>query len=223
MAPSKKKTSARKKSAASTRSRAKTKRRTSKARLSSSRRILIVLILFSIGCSIFAMLMPARTVHSREEILTLVEHYAAKEGISDHIPELKAIVTVESNWEAEDVFQSSESLGLPPNSLSTRDSIKQGVHYYRTLLDKAQSLGVDQDAVFQAYNFGSGYLDYVAQNGKKHTAALAEAFSAEHAKGIIVAYPNPIAIERNGGWRYQYGNMFYVDLIHQHLEPASSN
>ena len=32
-----------------------------------------------------------------------------------------------------------------------------------------------------------------------------------------MSYPNPIAIPINGGWRYNYGNMFYVQLVTQYL------
>lgn len=189
-------------------------------RLSSSMRMLAILLVFSIACSIFALVQPHSALLSREEIRTLVEEYARAEGIEERIPELEAIATVESDWKSEDVFQSSESLGLPPNSLSTEESVAQGVHYFAALLDKAAALGVDEDAVFQAYNFGSGYLDYVAASGGRHTRELAEAFSKEHANGEVVSYPNPIAVEANGGWRYNYGNMFYVDLIHQVLDGS---
>ena len=40
--------------------------------------------------------------------------------------------------------------------------------------------------------------------------------------GRIVTYPNSIAIESNCGWRYDYGNMFYVKLIHQALDNNPS-
>ncbi len=32
-----------------------------------------------------------------------------------------------------------------------------------------------------------------------------------------VTYTNPIAVAKNGGWRYGYGNMFYVELVNQYL------
>ena len=35
--------------------------------------------------------------------------------------------------------------------------------------------------------------------------------------GTKVTYTNPIAVARNGGWRYGYGNMFYVELVSQYL------
>lgn len=156
---------------------------------------------------------------SPEELAYRIERAARNEGIVDHLPELQAIVKVESNGKSEDVFQSSESAGLPPNSLSLDESIDQGVSYYKSLLDKAHTLGLDQDAVFQAYNYGSGYLDFVAENGGQHTPELAQEFSRIQSDGRIVTYPNPVAIESNGGWRYDYGNMFYVQLIHNAMDP----
>ena len=38
--------------------------------------------------------------------------------------------------------------------------------------------------------------------------------------GLYVAYTNPIAVAKNGGWRYGYGNMFYVELVNQYLTVA---
>ena len=29
---------------------------------------------------------------------------------------------------------------------------------------------------------------------------------------------NPVAINANGGWRYDYGNMFYVTLVHNAVD-----
>ena len=58
----------------------------------------------------------------------------------------------DSGGTAEDVMQSSESLGLPPNSLDTE-----------------------------------------------------------------VTYTDPIAVKKNGGWRYSYGTQFYVELVNQYL------
>ena len=55
-------------------------------------------------------------------------------GISEYVPYLLAIIQVESGGTAEDVMQSSESMGLPPNSLDTESSIKQGAKYFASLL-----------------------------------------------------------------------------------------
>lgn len=180
------------------------------------------LILISLFCSIFILTRPPRASHdlSHDQLKTEVAAAASRYGLDDHLDELFAIVQVESNWKMDDVFQSSESLGLAPNTLGVYESIDQGCSYYKSLLEKGQELGVDQDAIYQAYNFGPGYLDFVAANGGIHTPALAEEFSREYSQGRIVSYPNPIAIAANGGWRYDYGNMFYVQLIHQALSSS---
>lgn len=155
-----------------------------------------------------------------EEVLkhrSLVEKYAKESDISDYVPILLAIIQVESGGTAKDVMQSSESAGLPPNSLDTEASIKQGCFYFASLVKRAKELGCDQDSIIQAYNYGGGYINHVAKNGKKHSFALAESFSKEKSGGQKVDYPNPIAIKENGGWRYNYGNMFYCLLVKQYL------
>lgn len=149
-----------------------------------------------------------------------VEKYAKEYGISEYVSYLLAIMQVESGGTAVDVMQSSESLGLPPNTLGTEESIKQGCKYFASLLSSAESKGCDINAVIQSYNYGGGYLDYVAGNGKKHSFNLAENFSREKSGSVKVTYTNPIAVARNGGWRYNYGNMFYVELVSQYLTTA---
>ncbi|WP_343082888.1 lysozyme family protein [Blautia producta] len=146
-----------------------------------------------------------------------VEKYAREYGISEYVPYLLAIMQVESGGTAVDVMQSSESLGLPPNTLGTEESIKQGCKYFSELLKSAGGKGCDIHSVVQSYNYGGGYLDYVAKNGKKHTYPLAENFSRERSGGVKVTYTNPVAVRKNGGWRYNYGNQFYVELVSQYL------
>src|SRR5699024_2363324 len=43
----------------------------------------------------------------------------------------------------------------------------------------------------------------------------------ERSGGNKVSYSNPIAVEKNGGFRYSYGNMFYVDLLQPYLTDSS--
>ena len=148
----------------------------------------------------------------------MVEKYAKEYGISEYVPYLLAIIQVESGGTAEDVMQSSESMGLPPNSLDTESSIKQGCKYFASLLSSAENQGIeDINVVVQSYNYGGGYIGYVAKNGKKHSFTLAENFARDKSGGKKVTYTNPIAVARNGGWRYGYGNMFYVELVSQYL------
>lgn len=154
---------------------------------------------------------------------SLVEKYARLEGIEEYIQLILAIIQVESGGKGNDVMQSSESIGLPPNSFTNpEDSIKQGVHYIAELFRSAKSLGVDQPSVIQSYNYGGGFLNYVASNGKKYSFKLAEQFSKEKSNGQKMTYTNPIAIPINGGWRYNYGNMFYNALVNQYLQTNTT-
>ena len=146
-----------------------------------------------------------------------VEKYAKEYGIMDYVNYLLAIMQVESGGTATDVMQSSESLGLPPNSLSTEESIKQGCKYFSELLKSAESKGCDINTVVQSYNYGGGFIDYVSSHGKKYTFELAVSFAKDKSGGAKVTYKNEISIKENGGWRYKYGNMFYVKLIIQYL------
>ena len=92
-------------------------------------------------------------------LLAIIKEY----GISEYVPYLLAIIQVESGGTAEDVMQSSESMGLPPNSLDTESSIKQGCKYFASLLSSAESQGIeDINVVIQSYNYGGGYIGYVA-------------------------------------------------------------
>lgn len=148
---------------------------------------------------------------------SMVEKYCKEYGIPDHVNIILAIMQIESGGKVADVLQSSESLGLPPNSLSTEESIKQGCKYFSELINGIKTHGCDINTAIQSYNFGGGFINYVASHGKKYSYELAEAFSKEKSGGKRVTYQNPIAIPVNGGWRYGYGNQFYVKLVEQYL------
>lgn len=139
----------------------------------------------------------------------MVEKYAKEYGISEYVSTLLAIIEVESGGRLLDVMQSSESLGLPPNTLDTEASIQQGTKYFADLLRSAERSGVDGNTVIQAYNYGGAFIYYVARRGKAYNFELAENFARERSGGSKVTYTNPIAVKKNGGWRYRYGNMFY--------------
>ncbi len=73
------------------------------------------------------------------------------------------------------------------------------------------------NVAIQSYNYGGGYVGYVAGKGKKHTLILQRISPVNKSGGKKVTYTNPIAVTKNGGWRYDYGNMFYVELVNQYL------
>ena len=146
----------------------------------------------------------------------LVEYYAEEEGIEEYVPVLLAIMEAETRGERDDVMQSSESAGLEPNTLGPEDSIAQACDYFRGLVDRAEDMGCDTKSIIQAYNFGPGYLYYVAEHGGKHSFDLAVDYAEEMSGGRTAGYTHYIA-DDYGNWMYLYGNMYYVKLVEQYL------
>ena len=151
-----------------------------------------------------------------------VEKYAAEAGISGYENYVLAIMQVESGGWGNDVMQSSESLGLPPNTLDTEESIQQGCAYLAENMARAEVLGCDIWSAVQAYNFGIDYLDFVAAKGGVQSIEISEEFARERSGGTTVEYNNKIAKEYNGGYRYRYGNMFYAELVKKLVEEEDS-
>jgi cell wall-associated NlpC family hydrolase len=147
----------------------------------------------------------------------IVEKYAKEYEISEYVNYLLAIMQVESGGTLKDVMQSSESMGLPANTLNAEESIKQGCKYFAARLKTAKSKDCDINTAIQAYNYGGGFIDYVAGQGKKYSFQLAENFADEKSGGSKAKYDNPIAVKENGGWKYSYGNMFYVLLVSEYI------
>ena len=156
-----------------------------------------------------------KSVLMHREMLELV---AKEKDLSADLEVLYAIMNVESGGRLKDVMQSSESKGLPVNTLDTEESIEQGLSYYKELKMKARELSLDVKSVWQAYNYGIGFLYYVKEHGGLYQDSLAESFAKEMSGGKTIPYRTQIAIKDNGGYRYQYGNMFYARLIEENIE-----
>ena len=155
-----------------------------------------------------------KTVLQHREML---EKVAKEKGLSADLEVLYAIMNVESGGRLKDVMQSSESMGLPVNTLGTEDSIEQGLRYYKELKEKTRELSLDEKSLWQAYNYGIGFLYYVKEHGGQYQDSLAENFAKEQSGGKLVAYKNKLSTKENGGYRYQYGNMFYARLIEENI------
>ena len=143
---------------------------------------------------------------------------ATDNEILNYVNYLIAIIEVESHGNGNDPMQSSESAGLPPGSFTDpKDSIRQGAYYFAGCLSLANENGCDLMTAVQAYNYGQGFINYVADNGGRYTLELAISFAEKYSGGIQVDYSNSIAVDYNGGWRYAYGNMFYAQLVNQYI------
>lgn len=120
------------------------------------------------------------------------------------LPVLLAIASQESGGRVPDIFQSSESLGLPPNSIGAKDSIEQGVKYFKELADKVgleNASGEELNLVLQSYNFGAGFIGYANERG---------GYSEENAEGFSSQMADQM------GWS-SYGDTSYVSNVSKYL------
>ena len=98
-----------------------------------------------------------------------------------------AMIYTETKGKERDVMQSSESASGATNTINDNaSSIRQGIQTLTDNLYLAQSKGVDVWTAVQAYNFGPAYIDFIAQNGKENTLALAKRYSRETVAPILV-------------------------------------
>ncbi|MDW7617375.1 lysozyme family protein [Peribacillus simplex] len=129
----------------------------------------------------------------------LVEKYAAKYGIESYVPLLLAKIMQETGGRLPDVMQSSESLGLPMNTIQDPErSIDVGVKYFSGILNDAKG---DVKLALQSYNFGGGFIPYALKRG---------GYSKENA----IAFSNMMA--KKQGWD-SYGDTNYVDHVLRYL------
>ncbi|WP_176285349.1 lysozyme family protein [Enterococcus mundtii] len=117
-----------------------------------------------------------------------------------------------------DIMQSSESLGLPPNSIETEEeSIDAGVKYFSEGLNLVEEYNLDKRVAIQAYNYGHAFIKWLVESELDYNFDVAKIFSREKSKGATVSYRNPVATRLGYTWRYVYGNMFYVPLVTSHI------
>lgn len=107
-----------------------------------------------------------------------IEQEAERQGLAPYAEILKAKTMQESGGnyiKYPDVMQSSESLGKPPGYIKDVDeSIRQGVKYFGQVLKKANG---DVKMALQAYNFGSGFIDYCKKRGVGYSEQIAYEFA----------------------------------------------
>lgn len=132
----------------------------------------------------------------------LVTKYAKKYGVESYVQLLLAKIQQESGGRLPDVMQSSESLGLPPNTITDPEqSIDAGVKYFAQILKSAKG---DVKLALQSYNFGGGFIDYANKRGGYSKEVAAE-FAAMMADKL--------------GWT-RYGDVNYVDNVLRYLYGA---
>ena len=136
-----------------------------------------------------------------------------------------AMIYTETKGKEGDVMQSSESASGSTNTINDNaSSIRQGVQTLTDNLYLAQKKDVDVWTAVQAYNFGPAYIDFIAQNGKENTLALAKQYSRDtvapllgNTTGKTYSYIHPISIFHGAELYVNGGNYYYSRQVQLNL------
>ncbi|WP_174728013.1 lysozyme family protein [Mesobacillus harenae] len=146
-----------------------------------------------------------------------------KVQLEEYTVVLAAIMQQESNGQGGDPMQSSESLGLAPNSISDPEqSIRQGVKHFEHAVTYGSKKQVDFQTVIQAYNMGIGYIDYVEQHGGKHSEELAKEYSHKQVQKKPEVY-NCRGDKTSYLYPYCYGDYTYSTKIVKNIETLTAS
>ncbi len=154
----------------------------------------------------------------REDVLAELKKYGKEEYINLYL----AVMEQESHGEGNDVFQASESKGLPCNTLSVSESIEQGVAYLSGMIDKAGVKSPEDleniRLALQGYNMSGGYIDYALKKDGKWTQSNVFAYAKEKSGG---KRNTGTRAEQLGPWRY--GDQYYTTHVLRYYQINSSN
>lgn len=142
--------------------------------------------------------------------------YAEQEGIGEYVDILLALMMQESGGRGDDPMQASESLCGSVGCIEDPErSIEYGVSYFADTLEKAEG---DVKLALQSYNFGTGFIDFVKENGGEYTQELAIEFSSE--KYEELKHTGVYSCIREEAEQYDacYGDIYYVDAVLAYYE-----
>lgn len=171
---------------------------------------------------------PAASYASYTPVSKKVESYrervlqeAKKYGKEQYIELFLAVMMQESGGYGNDIFQCSESLGLPPNTLDVDASIRQGVKYLSAMLDKAkvpnpQAIETIKLAI-QGYNMGGGYIDYALKADGHWTQENVMAYARDKSGGVRNSDARAKLL---GPWRF--GDSYYTEHVLRYYPYAST-
>ncbi|WP_186673522.1 lysozyme family protein [Sporosarcina sp. BP05] len=173
------------------------------------------------GALIGGKALPESVMQWEGEVLEAMERHGVDES---QVLLLLAIMNQESQgdifYSNGDIFQSSESkCGYIGCITDPIESIDQAVKYFKGVLAKGESLGVDIQTMIQSYNFGGAYMDFIASNGGEHSEDLAKDFS------MIQVQKDP-SYNCNGNtenfrYPYCYGDFTYVGKVMAYVSDGN--
>ncbi|RFU67537.1 hypothetical protein D0469_14475 [Peribacillus saganii] len=154
---------------------------------------------------------------------TALQTELAKYNLEQYTAVLIAIMQQESHGKGGDPMQSSESAGLPPNTINNpAESIKQGVKHFNKVVNYGTKKNVDFETIIQSYNMGMGYINYVADSGNQHSEELAKQFSKIQVQKNPAVY-NCGGDKSNFRYPYCYGDFSYTTKVTKNIEMLSDS
>ncbi|TMW40684.1 hypothetical protein DOY81_014236 [Sarcophaga bullata] len=171
-----------------------------------------------------------------ERYRELVTNEAKAQGMEQYVDLTLAIIQVETNGMGNDIMQSSESAGFPPNHFNNpTDSVRQGIKHMKQIVNilKAYNKGYENNMklIAQAYNYGVAFASYVGNKGGEYSLEVSELYS----KTVVApslgnttgqTYPYVNEVSKSLGKTYLYlngGNFMYGDLVNQYLGFGGGN
>ncbi|EWG10320.1 lysozyme family protein [Cytobacillus firmus] len=168
-------------------------------------------------------LLPNMVSKDVQNYTPLLEKELKEVNLEEYTLVLAAIMQQESKGKGGDPMQASESAGLPPNYIQDPEqSIKQGVKHFEKALNYGDQKNVDFPAVIQAYNMGIGYIDFVAEQGGKHSEEIAKQFSLKQAEKNPEVYDCG-GDKNNFRYPYCYGDFTYTTKVTKNLEILTAS
>ena len=152
----------------------------------------------------------------------MIKSELKKYNLEKYTAVILAIMQQESGGNVSlDVMQASESLGYAPNTITDpKYSIEVGIKHFAKVYAQGKENKVDIESIVQSYNFGSGYIGYIAKSGGKHSVDLAKQFSllqVEKNPGMYTCGGN----SSNFRYPYCYGDFTYVEKVFKNVNAAS--
>lgn len=140
----------------------------------------------------------------------------------EYVPLFMAVMMQESGGEGNDVFTCYKYLGKKPSEVTVEESIKGGVEFLSSNLDRA-SVTSPQDILkiklaIQGYNFGAGYITYALERDGKWTQENTDAFAKEKSNGK----QRKGASARAAG-KWDYGDQYYTSHVLRYYSYSTEN
>lgn len=151
----------------------------------------------------------------------LVRQELEEHGEEQYLDIILALMMQESGGKGQDPMQASESLCGEIGCIDDPQlSIEYGVEHFLSVVEQADG---DIQLALQSYNFGSGFLDFVNENGGEYTEELAIEYSQQMYERLSSEIDFRCIREISEELNACYGDVKYVDAVLAYYEDAQEH